>query len=334
MQTRVDVYIRVELELSLSEFVNYPRTQDMYIGKPVRNVSGPFAGRTIRSELEEYQKPDLGRKFARRDRRPVDPPPVVRLRMFEVKDEGSVNEREEEIPADSIETTGLVAHVDLFAVNPPPGMSFEHPEDPEQSSGDLEPQPTNHADGSQQERRRSDIPLDVNENAVLTSAVFGSSFVHAVKVSDPKGQMVILFVFADLSVKIEGHFVYRYRCFNLFSRVAGSDDVPITAELFSGVFVIYSTKEFPGLQASTQLTKHLGRWGVRVNLRETSRGKRNKQGGEDEDGDEESSGGDVVVDEEHGVHFYSRDYLAQQTPQITFRPPTTQHGEGDYGNSP
>ncbi|CAE6484241.1 unnamed protein product [Rhizoctonia solani] len=319
-----------------NNFTTYPKTQEMYIGKPIRNVVGPFAGRTIRSELEEYQKPDLGRKFAKRDRRPVDPPPVVRLRMFDVKDEGTLNQREEEIPAESIETTGLIAHVDLFAVNPPVGMTFEDTEDYLEPTIDTgEPQASNHASSSQQGRRISDNSVDVSEDAVLTSAVFGSSFVHAVKINDTEGKMVILFVFADLSVKIEGHFVYRYRCFNLFSRVAGSDDVPITAELFSGIFVIYSTKEFPGLQASTTLTKHLGRWGVRVNLRETSRGKRNRRGdeyGEEDDGS--SGGGDVIVDEEQGVHFYSRSYLAQQTPQIMFRPPDSHQEEGSYGNAP
>ncbi|CAE6515264.1 unnamed protein product [Rhizoctonia solani] len=308
--------------------------QEMYIGKPIRNVGGPFAGRTIRSELEEYQKPDLGRKFAKRDRRPVDPPPVVRLRMFELRDEGTPNQREQEISAESVETTGLVAHVDLFAVNPPPEISFEDTEAYLQPAADTgESQSPSQTNISPQGRRISDDPVDVN--AVLTSDVFGSSFVHAVKINDTEGKTVILFVFADLSVKREGHFVYRYRCFNLFSRVAGSDDVPITAELFSGVFVIYSTKEFPGLQASTTLTKHLGRWGVRVNLRENSRGKRNKRG--DEDGDEDdvsSGGGDVIVDEEQGVHFYSRSYTAQQTPQLIFRPPTSHQGEEGYGNAP
>ncbi|KDN42006.1 hypothetical protein RSAG8_07051, partial [Rhizoctonia solani AG-8 WAC10335] len=282
--------------------------QEMCIGKPIRNVGGPFAGRTIRSELEEYQKPDLGRKFAKRDRRPVDPPPVVRLRMFELRDEGTPDQREQEISAESVETTGLVAHVDLFAVNPPPEMSFEDTEAYLQPAADTgESQSPSRTSISPQGRRISDDPVDVN--AVLTSDVFGSSFVHS--------------------------FVYRYRCFNLFSRVAGSDDVPITAELFSGVFVIYSTKEFPGLQASTTLTKHLGRWGVRVNLRENSRGKRNKRG--DEDGDEDdvsSGGGDVIVDEEQGVHFYSRSYTAQQTPQLIFRPPTSHQGEEGYGNAP
>jgi len=66
----------------------------------------------------------------------------------------------------------------------------------------------------------------------------------------------------------------------------GSSDVPIAAELYSGAFVVHSTKDFPGLQPSTPLTKHLSRWGVRVNLRE---GDRRKPG--DSSGDDEEVGG-------------------------------------------
>lgn len=71
---------------------------------------------------------------------------------------------------------------------------------------------------------REDDVVDIDEDAVLTSAVFGSSFVHAVKIQDMAGETVILFVFSvsqamkyfflwhllslysiqDLSVKIEG----------------------------------------------------------------------------------------------------------------------------------
>jgi len=39
---------------------------------------------------------------------------------------------------------------------------------------------------------------------------------------------------------------------------------------------VYSTKEFPGLRASTDLTKHLSYFGVRLNLRETERKRRKK----------------------------------------------------------
>lgn len=59
----------------------------------------------------------------------------------------------------------------------------------------------------------------------------------------------------DLAVKIEGQFFLRYRCFDIFLRTSGHGDLPIQAECFGGPFRIYSTKEFPGLQPSTELTK-------------------------------------------------------------------------------
>ncbi|CAE6461231.1 hypothetical protein BN14_06019 [Rhizoctonia solani AG-1 IB] len=213
-----------------NNFVTYPGIQEMYIGKPIPNVSGPFAGRTIRSQLEECQKPDLGRKFAKRDRRPVDPPPVIRLRMFEVLDEGTENQREEELPAESIETIGLVAHVDLFAAKPPPRTGFGSLEGAMQISPNSEYNSYNRGIGGQQDQIDESL-LVVDENEVLTSAAFGSTFAHAVTIRDLKGESVVYFVFPDISVKIEGHFVLRYRCCNLRSRVAGSDDVPIMAEL-------------------------------------------------------------------------------------------------------
>lgn len=59
----------------------------------------------------------------------------------------------------------------------------------------------------------------------------------------------------DLAVKSEGQFFLRYRCFDIFARTLGPGDLPIQAECFGGPFRIYSTKEFPGLQPSTELTK-------------------------------------------------------------------------------
>lgn len=53
----------------------------------------------------------------------------------------------------------------------------------------------------------------------------------------------------------EGQFLLRYRVFDLFARAHGQSDLTIQAECFGGVFRVYSTKEFPGLPPSTELTK-------------------------------------------------------------------------------
>lgn len=95
------------------------------IGRAVHFSTGQFAGQTIRMELKEIQKADLGRKsvwtpllgfvlpirvrplmvpirYARVDRRPLDPPPVVLLRIFQVHNLGSNRETEKELNYESV----------------------------------------------------------------------------------------------------------------------------------------------------------------------------------------------------------------------------------------
>ena len=90
-----------------------PGTQSSGVGVPILFASGQFAGRKIRFELQELQKAESGRKkvqllfflcsvsdillrrYAKVDRRPLDPPPAVLLRMFELRsDESGQWERE------------------------------------------------------------------------------------------------------------------------------------------------------------------------------------------------------------------------------------------------
>jgi len=116
----------------------------------------------------------------------------------------------------------------------------------------------------------------ITESSKQTQALVGATFVQPALV-DYQGTKSIVFVFADLAVKIEGMFILRYRVFDIFSRPYNqTNDLAITAECYGDMFRVYSTKEFPGLQASTELTKHLARWGVRLNIRETERRRRKR----------------------------------------------------------
>jgi len=90
-------------------------------------------------------------------------------------------------------------------------------------------------------------------------------------------------------VRREGVFVLRYRMFDLFSAAAG-ERASTLAELYGGPFKVYSTRDFPGLEPSTDLTKVLScfsylvlrhscddifqilsKYGVRVTLRDAER---------------------------------------------------------------
>lgn len=58
----------------------------------------------------------------------------------------------------------------------------------------------------------------------------------------------------DLAVKTTGKFVLRYRVANMFWGI-GQNRRPIVAECWSRPFEVYGANLFPGLKASTELTK-------------------------------------------------------------------------------
>ncbi|KIK61384.1 hypothetical protein GYMLUDRAFT_582036 [Collybiopsis luxurians FD-317 M1] len=282
---------------------------------PISFECGQFTGKVIRSELCEIQKADLGRKYARVDRRPLDPPPVVKLRFFEVLDSS-----ERELTYEEIQILGLLCTVDLFPVitsdtpSGSPGTKNGHKKSNSSasststaSSGHYSPisyDTHGYTPGSSvhnlpltsssvyssrfsHSHHSPPVPSDIvhwcenvpiTESSKMTDALVGAKFVQP-QFIDYEGTRTLVFVFSDLAVKNEGTFLLRYRSFDLFSRAQGQTDHVIQAECYGGPFRVYSTKEFPGLQASTELTKLISRYGVRLNIRETERKRRKKDSG-------------------------------------------------------
>ena len=114
----------------------------------------------------------------------------------------------------------------------------------------------------------------VTESSKLTPAVVGEKCIEPVLI-DHMGKKSLFFIFSvsslsayltrlvshlcrqDLAVQREGTFIFRYRVFDIFSSISGYARAghPILAEVFGGVFKVYSTREFPGLSPSTEFTK-------------------------------------------------------------------------------
>ncbi|KAF8622736.1 hypothetical protein AX15_006826 [Amanita polypyramis BW_CC] len=283
-----------------------PIGQQKSIGAPVTFIRGKFAQRTVRTELHEVQKAKLGRKYAKVDRRPLDPPPIVMLKYFIVEDPGTPNEREYEIEDyQTIQNVGIMCSLDLFPI---PGFLA----DSDNSSSST--YASEAARGRLYDSKRNELtyfplhpfnttpaemppfqiprrqpmlktinsgeqPRDVvhrkenhliTESSKLTPALVGEKFVEPVLV-DYKGKSCLMFVFGDLAVQREGTFILRYRVFDIWSTAAGTEQHPILAECYGGAFKVYSTRDFPGLQASTELTKNVSRYGVRVTMRDSER---------------------------------------------------------------
>jgi len=278
------------------------------IGQPVYINSGSFSGQYIRVELHELQQADLGRKYAKVDRRPLDPPPAILLRIFAVYDYGTDRQREQEvINYQDIKSIGMICTLDLFPVPESilDNRQLHQPRYPSAMTNmnshlmDLQAQPltffplypystleypgTSHSPFYIPRRQSTLTQLTsqslqdvvfrlgnhlVTESSKLTPALVGEKFVEPVLI-DHMGRKSLIFVFSDLAVQREGTFIFRYRIFDIFSSITNR---PILAEVFGGAFKVYSTREFPGLSPSTEFTKNLTKYGVRVTMRDSERG--------------------------------------------------------------
>ncbi|KAJ7785208.1 velvet factor-domain-containing protein [Mycena maculata] len=260
------------------------------IPPPIHFAGGRFSGCTIRAELREIQRPQFGRRFGAVDRRVLDDPPVVLLRLFRVYDAGTDKEWSTELEDyDDIALSGLICMADLFEV---PAAIFE-PSDSQHGPAYTGSKFPSAGTSSSATIFRSlcslehKVPLDVlvfiNGHAVTersnrTTSLFGTKFVEPHKITLAGGDRKhILFTFSDLAVQREGCFILRYRFFDLFSSPIGSTSPRIQAECYGGSFRIYSTKEAPALKESTMLTKCLAKQGVRVNLRSKQRSPRKRE---------------------------------------------------------
>lgn len=94
--------------------------------------------------------------------------------------------------------------------------------------------------------------------ASLTGTVVSS--LHRLK--DTDNQDGGFFVWGDLSVKLEGHFRFRFILFEIFE-----DHVWYIKDIISKPFPIYSSKNFPGNPETTFLTRSFGDQGIKVRVR-------------------------------------------------------------------
>ncbi|CAK5274926.1 unnamed protein product [Mycena citricolor] len=243
------------------------------INRPVHCEHGRFAGRIIRAELTEIQRPEFGRRFGAVDRRALDDPPVVQLRFFEVFRPRPGYEWSEEVRSyESIPLSGLLCMAELFEARG--GPSTSEPLVPRQT-GTLELTSPRIAQPS----RVYDVSDDaaITEDSNRTSFLFGTKFVEPYLIStSDSGRKYLAFTFADLGVKLEGLFRLRYRFFDLFPGPPGVGKSSVLAECYGGTFTMYSTKEAPALKESTPLTKTLSNHGVPVNIRKKPRPPRRK----------------------------------------------------------
>ncbi|KAK6905375.1 hypothetical protein I203_106202 [Kwoniella mangroviensis CBS 8507] len=102
--------------------------------------------------------------------------------------------------------------------------------------------------------------------------LYGNLHVAGVRVPAPEGGMGTWFLFTDLSVRHEGTFSLRFRCFDL-TAIASDEGIPAPClvEAQSQPFRVYSPRQVPPLPKPTELAEHFAKQGFKLNTRKNER---------------------------------------------------------------
>ncbi|KAI8640583.1 velvet factor-domain-containing protein [Parasitella parasitica] len=101
-------------------------------------------------------------------------------------------------------------------------------------------------------------------NGIRTTA--GSVVQSLHKLKDTNNTEGAFFIFADISIRIEGVFKLKFTLFQI-----KGIEVERICSIFSDPFRVYSPKSFPGMSESTDLTRSFSDQGVRIRIRKEAR---------------------------------------------------------------
>ena len=220
--------------------------------------------RASRFKLKIRQQPIAARAcgLGERDRRVVDPPPIVQLCLSDYDPTSK-----EDIQ--KLQWQWNVVQCTLWSVSKP---GDSHAQDVTSVADPNNP--------SRKSRR-------------LMGSVVSSPFVGVdpdVPESGVKNaRLAAFFIFHDLSCRQNGIYRLKFAYMRVDTMNAPGEKLSILAEVTSDPFEVYSAKDFPGMRPSTSLTKELKRQGASVQVKkgnDTKFGKKPTKRGSDELEDE------------------------------------------------
>ncbi|KAI9702445.1 MAG: hypothetical protein M1836_000925 [Candelina mexicana] len=179
-----------------------------------------------RYEIKVRQQPLAARAcgFGERDRRVIDPPPIVQLTFREKQPKGAESE---------LRYPFNVVHCTLW-----------------------------NADGSTDETAL--VQADRRTTRRLMGTLVSSPFVGV----DENNQEGCFFCFPDLSCRTSGEYRLSFvlMCLEVGHLETGGL-TPVVTQVMSDVFTVFTAKDFPGMRASTALTKALKRQGCAISVK-------------------------------------------------------------------
>lgn len=251
-----------------------------------------------RYELRVEQQPQRARMcgFGDKDRRPITPPPCVRLVVKSI-DTG------QEVDVDRLDGAFFVLQVDLWDQDGNRDVNIIRASSsaPSQSistavqMGYPPPASPMYVDNLGYNMNQFAMPNYVmpqtvphqNQHMVFTRNLIGSLTVNASQLKDTEGNAGFWFVLSDLSVRTEGWFRLRMTFIDVGTPSANGGDselnrhrCPVLSSIFSDRFQVYSAKKFPGVIESTPLSKCFAHQGIKIPIRKDGKGDKN----DDDDG--------------------------------------------------
>jgi len=211
--------------------------------------------------------------FGERDRRVIDPPPIVQLSLKDFDPQSPDDISELRWPFN-------IVHCALLSVSS------------QSSAQDATSDVTMVQDPNQSNRQSRRLM------GTLVSSPFVGTDPETPESSHQNARLGCFFVFPDLSCRQNGLYRLRFTLMkvnmpNMSSPSEGGQG-SIAGSVDSEIFEVFSAKDFPGMRASTALTKELKRQGATVSVKK-GKGQRKRGGSlsersvsEDSDADEEA----------------------------------------------
>ena len=134
-------------------------------------------------------------------------------------------------------------------------------------------------------RDASFMPEEYRQQRRLMGSLVGAPFVG----KDEFGQEGCFFCFPDLSCRTPGSFRLKFNLVKIDpARAREIKHFPVLVETKSEVFTVYTAKDFPGMQASTKLTKGLKEQGCIISIKKgNDRAKNARVHGDSSDGEQD-----------------------------------------------
>ncbi|KAI0408693.1 hypothetical protein F4802DRAFT_594106 [Xylaria palmicola] len=133
----------------------------------------------------------------------------------------------------------------------------------------------------------SSMPEDYRTQRRLMGTVVSSPFAG----NDENDEYGCFFCFPDLSCRTPGSFRLQFSFMVLDPLSSPGHRTPVVALVMSDVFTVYNAKDFPGMKASTSLTKRLKEQGCLISIKKGNDRTRVREESESEDDYEENASG-------------------------------------------